>query len=110
MFESWVHVTHDGGYHEVHYHPNCSWCGIYYLEAGDCTLSPPNGVNRFFSPATLLYEDSGSMAYRPTPVSVVPEEGKLVVFPSYVQHSAMVYRGGRDRIVVSFNARVHARA
>ena len=38
------------------------------------------------------------------------EEGKLVLFPSYVQHSAMLYRGGRDRIVVSFNSRLHARA
>src|SRR6266516_1205260 len=23
MFESWIHITRDGGYHEVHYHPNC---------------------------------------------------------------------------------------
>jgi uncharacterized protein (TIGR02466 family) len=109
MFESWIHITHDGGYHEVHYHPNCSWCGIYYLEAGDCTLNPPNGVNRFFSPATLLYEDSGSQAYRQTPATVAPEEGKLVLFPSYVQHSAVLYRGSRDRIVVSFNSRMMAR-
>ena len=109
MFESWIHITHDGGYHEVHYHPNCSWCGIYYLEIGDCTLQPPNGVNRFFSPATLLYEDIGSQAYRQTPATITPEEGKLVLFPSYVQHSAMLYRGSRDRIVVSFNSRMVAR-
>ena len=110
MFESWIHITRDGGYHEVHYHPNCSWCGIYYLEVGDCTINPPNGVNRFFSPAMILYEDFGSTAYRQTPVTIAPEEGKLVLFPSYVQHSAMLYRGSRDRIVVSFNSRVHARA
>jgi hypothetical protein len=60
MFESWVHVTHDGGYHDVHTHCNCSWCGIYYLEPRDATLSPPNGVNRFFSPTELLYIDFGT--------------------------------------------------
>lgn len=106
MFESWVHVTKTGGYHEVHYHPNCSWCGIYYLEPGASAVTPPNGVNRFFSPAMIGYEDLGSTAYRHTPLSVPPEEGKLVLFPAYVQHSAAVYRGDVDRVVVSFNARV----
>src|SRR5438034_6880310 len=33
--ESWAHVTNDGGFHDAHYHPDCSWCGIYYLRAGD---------------------------------------------------------------------------
>ena len=106
MYESWVHITHDGGYHEVHNHPNCSWCGIYYLEAGDCTLDPPNGVNRFFSPIDLLYEDEGSLAYPQRPISILPENGKLVLFPSYVKHLAAPYKGARDRILVSFNSRV----
>ena len=106
LFESWVHVTRDGGYHESHYHPNCSWCGIYYLEAGDCSSNPPNGVNRFFSPIKVGYEDFGAFAYRQTAFSVPPEEGTLVLFPAYVEHSATPYRGRRDRIVISFNARV----
>ena len=106
LFESWVHVTRDGGYHESHYHPNCSWCGIYYLEAGECALSPANGVNRFFSPVKVGYEDFGSFAYRQTSFTAPPEEGTLVLFPAYVEHSATPYRGQRDRIVVSFNARI----
>jgi uncharacterized protein (TIGR02466 family) len=101
-----VHVTRDGGYHEPHYHPNCSWCGIYYLEVGDCTRNPPNGVNRFFPPVRTLYEDFGSMAFNHNAVSVPPEEGTLVLFPSYVEHSATPYRGTRERIVISFNSRV----
>ena len=59
IFESWVHITHTGGYHEVHNHPNCSWCGIYYLEPADCTVDPPNGINRFFSPIDIMYDDPG---------------------------------------------------
>jgi uncharacterized protein (TIGR02466 family) len=106
LHESWVHITRDGGFHEIHYHPNCSWCGIYYLERGECTLNPPNGVNRFFSPVMIGYEDFGSLAFRHTPVTMPPDEGSLVLFPSYIQHSAIPYRGQRDRIVISFNARV----
>ena|SRR5688572_7766684 len=108
LYESWVHVTRDGGYHEVHYHPNCSWCGIYYLEVGECSMNPANGVNRFFSPVQIGYEDFGSMAFRQTAYTVPPEEGKLVLFPSYLEHSAIPYRGKSDRIVISFNARIAA--
>lgn len=106
LHESWVHITREGGYHEVHSHPNCSWCGIYYLEPGDCTLEPPNGINRFFPPVDLLYDDAGCLAYPQKPASIPPEEGKLVLFPSYVKHLAVPYRGSRDRIIVSFNSRV----
>ena len=108
MHESWIHITKgDGGYHEVHTHANCSWCGIYYLEPGDCTMEPPDGINRFFSPIEILYEDFGTMAYPQKPVSWPPEEGKLVLFPSYVRHLAVPYHGKRDRIIVSFNSRTY---
>ena len=82
LHESWVHVTNgDGGYHEVHTHANCSWCGIYYLEPGDFTMDPPDGVNRFFSPIEILYEDFGTMAYPQKPVTWPPEEGEAGAVP-----------------------------
>jgi uncharacterized protein (TIGR02466 family) len=106
MAESWVHVTRDGGYHDRHLHPNCSWCGIYYVDPGDATLTPPNGVNRFYPPFEPLYHDFGTTAVMTDPADLAPREGTLVLFPSYLHHSGIVYRGRRDRIVVSFNARV----
>ena len=39
---------------------------------------------------------------------VQAEEGLLVVFPSYLEHKALPYEGERDRIVISFNAAIHA--
>jgi uncharacterized protein (TIGR02466 family) len=106
LFESWVHVTHDGGYHDAHVHSNCSWCGIYYVEIGDATADPPNGCNRFYPPTALVYQDVGTMVCPLSIVHPVPENGKLVLFPSHVQHAGVVYRGKRDRILASFNARV----
>lgn len=106
MYESWIHVTREAGYHEIHNHPNCSWCGIYYLEPAECTVEPPNGINRFFSPIDIMYEDTGTQCYPQKPVSITPEEGKLLMFPSYVKHLAVPYRGTRERVIVSFNARV----
>jgi uncharacterized protein (TIGR02466 family) len=106
IFESWVHVTRDGGYHDAHVHPNCSWCGIYYIDIGDATADPPNGCNRFYPPSAPNYQDVGTTVCPLAIVHPVPENGKLILFPSHVQHSAVVYRGKRDRILASFNARV----
>ena len=35
---------------------------------------------------------------------VNPEAGKLVLFPSYLQHYQSLYSGSKDRIVVAFNS------
>ena len=106
LFESWVHVTHDGGYHDPHVHSNCSWCGIYYIDIGDATADPPNGCNRFYPPSALVYQDVGTMVCPLAIVHPTPANGKLILFPSHVQHAGVVYRGKRDRILASFNARV----
>ena len=39
---------------------------------------------------------------------VTPQEGELILFPSFLPHKALPYTGERDRIIVSFNAQIHA--
>ena len=70
-----------------------------------------NGSNSFLDPRsnTQAYRDYGSLylqAY--DQFEITPAEGMLVVFPSYLYHSARPYQGERDRIVVAFNAMIHA--
>jgi uncharacterized protein (TIGR02466 family) len=109
IVESWFHITNDGGFHDVHAHPNCSWCGIYYLQLGDTGPRPaggaPNGGSRFYSPLTLGYRDVGNN-YLKEELDAPIDDGVLVLFPSYLRHSGLPYRGERDRIVIAFNARI----
>jgi uncharacterized protein (TIGR02466 family) len=114
--ESWVHITNDGGFHDSHQHHQCSWCGIYYVQAGDVepptTNSPArNGINRFYSPIGVggAYQDDGNVYLRNSNFDVTPEDGLLVLFPSYLLHSALPYRGRQDRIVIAFNAQLRRR-
>ena len=109
--DSWFHITNDGGFHDGHHHHNCSWCGIYYVQAGDVdaadtTGGARNGVNRFYSPIATggSYWDFGNEYLRTGNFDVTPEDGLLVLFPSFLLHSALAYRGEKDRIVISFNA------
>ncbi len=107
--ESWCHITRSGGYHDVHTHPMCSWCGIYYVDPGDSDVRENNGVNRFYEPRINVnfYSDYGTRYLYPEgSVDMPSTEGSLVVFPSYLRHSALPYTGASDRIIVAFNSRV----
>lgn len=107
--DAWFHVTNEGGYHDAHYHGGCSWCGIFYVQAGDApTAQPthaPNGVNRFYSPFVVggMLDDFGSSYLRNNLLDIPPRDGQLVIFPSFLLHSALPYQGATDRIVIAFN-------
>ena len=107
--ESWYHITKNGGYHDAHSHPNCSWCGIYYLDPGDTDYTQKSGVNRFYDPRVNAdhYLDAGSQYLNSTGIwDIEPVAGQVVIFPSYLKHSALPYFGKSDRIVIAFNAKV----
>ncbi|TBR45116.1 hypothetical protein CBF23_001050 [Marinomonas agarivorans] len=107
IVESWYHITQNGGYHDTHSHPNCSWCGIYYLDVGDSDLTSRNGINRFYDPRVNAehYQDAGTAYLSHQGVwDFAPKEGQIILFPSYLKHAALPYFGQTDRIVIAFNA------
>jgi uncharacterized protein (TIGR02466 family) len=112
VLDSWFHITNDGGFPDAHFHGGCSWCGIYYLQVGDSGKrienSAPNGSNRFYSPLRTggSFKDYGNQYLDFNYVDVPLRDGMLVLFPSYLMHSGLPYRGEKDRIVISFNSQV----
>lgn len=108
LHESWCHITRDGGYHDMHSHPMSSWSTIYYLDCADMDAASKNGLNRFFSPYQNMYMDAGTAwTTANTSIDFQGEDGMLVVFPSWLQHNALTYRGERERFVIAVNARVN---
>ena len=104
MLDSWAHVSNDCGYHDAHNHPNCSWCGIYCVEAGESSSETLNGINRFYSPLnSMTLDDMGSHYLASNSNDWEPKDGVLIVFPSYLMHCALPYSGEVDRVVISFN-------
>lgn len=108
IHESWCHITRDGGYHDMHIHPNSSWSAIYYVDVGDTGGSNKNGVNRFFNPNNSMYLDAGTAwCTANNSIDIMPEPGMMIVFPSWIQHSATTYRGKKDRIVIALNCKIN---
>ena len=101
--DSWYHVGGKNSSHDIHAHINCSWCGIYYIESGDLD----QGGNTFFcNPVFSNFLDLGTLHHNDTEHIVVPENGKLIIFPSYLKHFQSLYTGDKKRIVIAFNSTI----
>ena len=101
--DSWYHVTKTNGMHEPHIHPSCSWCGIYYLKAGN----DDSGHTVFENPTKSTYIDRGNLFLNNmSTIRIKPQDGLLVLFPSYLSHYQALYKGTEDRIEVAFNASI----
>lgn len=115
----WCQMSNRGKHHDVHTHGNCSWSGVYCLQVDEGAereahpvLGAANGVTRFYGPHFNhlggAHMDFGNAYLQHAHVDIAPLPGQLVVFPSWLAHQAMPYDGKQDRIILSFNASVHA--
>jgi hypothetical protein len=115
----WFQTSRGGAFHDVHTHGNCSWSGVYCVQVDDDArraahpvLGPANGVTRFYGPpfAALggAHVDLGNAYLQPPHVDVTPQPGQLLIFPSWLAHQALPYDGEQERVIVSFNASLHA--
>ncbi len=115
----WFQVANRGSHHDVHTHGNCSWSGVYCLQADPAgqreqhrLLGAANGVTRFYGPHFErlggAHMDFGNAYLQSAHIDIEPLPGQLVVFPAWLAHQAMPYDGDLDRVIVSFNASVHA--
>ena len=115
----WFQISNQGSHHDVHTHGNCSWSGVYCVQVDADTLRSAhpvlgarNGITRFYGPHFNhlggAHMDFGNAYLQAAHLDVPPLPGQLVVFPSWLPHQAMPYDGEADRIIVSFNASVHA--
>ena len=115
----WFQVANRGAFHDVHTHGNASWSGVYCVQVDEperrCAhpvYGAANGVTRFYGPPFAhlggAHVDVGNAYLQPPHVEVEPVPGQLVLFPSWLAHQALPYDGECERVVVSFNASVHA--
>lgn len=107
---TWFHVTRRNGYFGLHNHPMASWSGVYCVSAGeDDPGEPDSGVLHFLNPSQLanMYVDPANTRIR-APYGmggkrVKFRDGQLVLFPSWVNHEVLPFRGNGERITVAFN-------
>lgn len=115
----WFQCSNRGAFHDVHTHGNCSWSGVYCVQvdepgvrAAHAVYGAANGVTRLYGPpfAQLggAHVDLGNAYLQPPSIDLEPVSGQLLLFPSWLAHQALPYDGRLERVIVSFNASLHA--
>tara|TARA_E500000305_G_scaffold21337_2_gene16233 strand:+ start:4485 stop:5690 length:1206 start_codon:yes stop_codon:yes gene_type:complete len=100
----WANILGDEGHQSAHIH-NAGWLSGTYYAAIPETVSPEDEARAGW----LEFNRPGyGIPHRGTrPLDAVcPELGMAVVFPSYVWHSTVPFRGGGERISIAFDLHV----
>jgi uncharacterized protein (TIGR02466 family) len=107
---AWATICRTGAYHAPHSHPDSAWSGVYYIDAGTQDRDHPlSGVLEFLDPRAGVEAVTAPGDPYGEPVRIWPEDGLIVIFPSWLYHWVHPYVGQTPRVAVSFNASMEAR-
>ncbi len=100
FFDIWCVVMERGGHQIPHIHPEAWLSGVYYPELPDVvrTGPGPEGWLAFGEP-----DHEFPRRVDPRIVHVGPEEGLLVLFPSYFYHRTIPFGAEGTRVSVAFD-------
>lgn len=103
--QAWVNISPPGAWNRVHVHPGCHFSGVYYVR------TPPGSGHIYFRDprvaATMLrLPVRRENHFTASEASMPPEEGRLYVFPAWLEHGVQPNTGDSDRVGVSFNVLV----
>lgn len=106
--DSWINFFYPNQSEQQHNHYGNFISGVYYVSAPD-----KSGVYRFFDPAGarvmwagLNLKDAESNHTNRSSGQYVPEEGKLLMFPSWLDHSVLANKSNEIRISIAFNVNI----
>lgn len=101
--ESWFNYSKKGMYQEFHMHPGADWSGVFYVEANDTS-----GNIQFTTPAPAhnFHDVTHRSPVIFPQVAYTPKAGRMVMFPSYLEHMVMANQNEEERISIAFNIKL----
>lgn len=98
----WAVINEKNSFNVRHNHPNSYLSAAYYVRAnenaGEIKFYDPKEVKAMHYPKIKVNTEFSTNS-----INIKPEEGKLLIFPSYLHHSVGENLSDEDRIVISFN-------
>lgn len=108
--QAWVNISPPGASNKLHYHANCHFSGVYYVslkapECGSIYFRDPRVASRMFTAPISKQTD-----FTAEEVRLRAEEGRMYVFPGWLEHGVEVNESDQDRVSISFNVRAMQQA
>lgn len=103
ILQYWININGNKSYHAPHIHRGFLFSAIYYIntskDCGDLDLHTP--IQNLQYHVRYAWFDNQDKIY--TNYTVKPEPNKLVIFPSWLEHSVRVNKSSEDRISIAFD-------
>lgn len=99
--QSWVNKSSKGRYHHPHIHPNSIISGVFYFRIND--LPPIEFKSSHKSPYAFEVEEGKFNNFNSVTYLLPLNDGELIIFPSYLEHSVPKNPKDDERISLSFN-------
>ena len=106
---AWININKPGDYNIKHVHPTNNLSGVLWIKApqnsGDIIFDSPNVFESFLENKSYT-DDFKKSCNIDDSYHFYPTEGRMIVFPSHLQHHVQENKSNEDRISVSFNIRL----
>jgi uncharacterized protein (TIGR02466 family) len=108
--QAWVNINSNIGFNAPHDHPNFMWSGVYYVQIPQ-EITGKEGNLEFLDPRSNIASVAGPLLemkkYYASNVAFKPDNGTIILFPSYLMHWVYPHFSETDRISVAFNLRLN---
>ena len=109
MINLWINVNdRKSSFNRPHVHPGATFSGVYYVkcneQSGKLVFKHPSIIQQYTIPENTMDKWTNFLACN---WSVLPEEGKLMIFPSWLEHYVEPNVDDEIRISIAFNADIH---
>ena len=102
ILDMWSIINSKNTFNLQHNHPNSLLSAAYYVKAsknsGKIKFFDPKEMKTMYHPPIKSFNEISAEI-----IKLEPEEGKLLLFPSYLHHAVEENLSDDDRIVISFN-------
>ena len=109
----WANVSTAGASNQMHSHPGSTWSAVYYVDdgfqgstdpalGGALVLSDPRMPGIAMNAPDLRFRRPGQQA-EGWEKFVRPASGRIIIFPSWLQHAVHLFKGPGTRISIAAN-------
>ena len=103
---AWININSPGSYNVKHTHPNSHLSGVMWIKApkdsGNIVFDNPNG-HQTHTEINSYNQEFKDQFFVHHAYWLPPIEGRMIIFPSHLQHAVNENKSNEDRISVSFN-------
>tara|TARA_R110000803_G_scaffold48624_1_gene101089 strand:- start:6 stop:605 length:600 start_codon:yes stop_codon:yes gene_type:complete len=102
VYDAWANRTKKGQYQNYHLHGDADISGVYYHES---TGEHEQGSLILKNPSSA-FEISRLTGNQPQDVHYPPVQGRLFLFPGFLEHAVLINQTNTPRISVAFNLKI----